>query len=225
MKVRGLSRWVSAAALMTALVLVFACSSSGPSGPSALGKGLYRDTVTDSGGAVVPGAEIFVDGAVTGVTTDVNGEFQIDLSSGPHRLTATSEGVEVWSKDILIEEEEEDPEEVLLEEEEDVSNGIGPCVSECTHIYNPSKRDSDADELFEGKFNARHCVEFCKESEYRGGASKEEDGECNPFYTEYDLDCASDVEPPEDPLEPSGGEDPEGEEKDEAPGKPGKGGK
>ena len=223
MKVKGLSRWVSAAALMTALVLVFACSSSGPAGPTSMGKGVYRGTVTDASDNVVPDAEIFVDGDETGVTTDVNGEFQIDLTSGPHRLTATKNGIEVWSDEVLIEEEEE-PEGDLLVEEEEASNGIGPCVSECTHIYNPSKHDPDAD-LFPGNFNARYCVEFCKDSDYRGGASKEADGECNPFYEDYDEDCNGDPEPPQDPVETLADEDPEGEEESEEDKKPRKNGK
>ncbi len=189
---------LAALILLLAAVAYFtvACSSSGsPTAPIAQGKGLVRGQVLDGDSNPVAGAVILVDGEEK-VTTDGNGEFSIDLDPGTYQITAQIEGQTLWTLRITIEEGEEkdvtDPEGAADRDgfaDDDSSNGIGQCVSECTHIYNPSKRDPDADPLFSGKFNARHCVDFCRNTSYRGGASKGPDGSCNEFYKQSDPDC------------------------------------
>lgn len=183
--------------LLLAAVAYFtvACSSSTstPTSPVAQGKGLVRGQVLDGDSNPVPGAVILVDDEPM-ATTDDNGEFSIDLEPGTYRIAAQAEGKTLWSLVLTIEEGEEkdvtDPEGA---EDNgavgDGGNGIGQCVSECTHTYNPSKRDPEADPLFSGKFNARYCVDFCRGTSYRGGASKGPDGNCNEFYKQSDPDC------------------------------------
>ena len=174
-------------------LLTAACSSSSdPTSPITQGKGVVRGTVTDGGGEPVDGAVILVDGEPV-TTTNENGVFSIELDPGTYLIEAQVDGQTLWSLEITIREGEDNdvtdpdgPDDDI--NGDDGQNGIGPCVSECVHIYGPPNPDSDADPL-PGKFNAKPCVEFCKGTSYRGGASKDADGRCNEFYTQSDPDC------------------------------------
>ena len=204
--------WI--AALLAAAVSSSSCSDGGtimPTGPTSAGKAVVREQAVDGEGIGIPGAQVLVDGEPTEILTDGEGFFTVTLDPGPHLLEAAVAGETVWSKEVLVEEEGEEPPGEPLPgdgelEEVSASQGIGRCVSECTHTYNPSKRDPLADDLFEGKFNARHCVEFCKDTGYPGGYSPGADGQCHPFYTASDPDCGG-ADPGENEPPAGGGEE------------------
>jgi len=203
----GKSRFIIPVALVflcaAVAVLTAACSSSNdPTSSISQGKGVVRGTVNDEGGQPVQGAVILVDGSPVAETNE-NGEFAIELEPGTYRIEAQEGGQTLWSLQITIEEGEDNDvtgngDDVEGDDVEGVDNdvevlegqnGIGPCVSECVHTYGPPNPDPDADPLFSGKFNAKPCVDFCKATNYRGGASKGADGRCNEFYRQSDPDC------------------------------------
>lgn len=82
---------------------------------------------------------------------------------------------------------------------------LGPCVRACVHAYNPSLADSEADEFMAEDFQAKECVQLCKENIYEGECNSWADDCCNVDYLDSDPDCQSKppVDPPDEPEPPN----------------------
>jgi hypothetical protein len=215
MKMKGWKAAVAAICLLAGMTLLIACSSSSPTAPTGIGQGkaLYRGEVMEADGTTpVVGAKILVDDVDSGEVTDSLGVFEVELPPGmTYNIKAVvgDPGVEVLVYEDIVTVNEADI--IVIEDEEAVSNGIGPCVSECVRLYKPGNGETPAGlrELGatkNGKFNATPCVEFCK-TNYRGGLPGGPN--CNPFYENYNgqsgecVDEEPAVDPVVDPLGPA----------------------
>jgi hypothetical protein len=98
---RGIRRFgFIAAALAAAMMLAMGCGKeNGLTGYSS--KGLIKGNVT-IGDAAVAGAAVFVDGVDTGVVTDEDGSFELDLPAGDHIVSLVVDGVTTSSVLILV---------------------------------------------------------------------------------------------------------------------------
>ena len=109
------SATVVASALLVAAGLIVGCSSSdSPSGPSG-GVTVTGKLVQGGGGArgvafraaaadePIVGAEVFVDGKATGVSTDAAGNVTLDLDPGTHTITVETGGVMSAPFTIVVE--------------------------------------------------------------------------------------------------------------------------
>ena len=81
---------------------------------------------------------------------------------------------------------------------------LGPCVRQCVQAFNPALADSGADEFMVEDFQAKECVQQCKESLYQGECNSWADGCCHPDYLDIDPDCQG--EPPDPPDPPGTGD-------------------